>query len=64
MMSDQPAGLANDIDALRTVLGRLIREERDLNRLVTGAARLTTAIVQAERLRHQIEEDDQEEDFP
>ncbi|MCC6944640.1 MAG: hypothetical protein IT335_08680 [Thermomicrobiales bacterium] len=61
-MSVHSAGLADDIDALRSVLSRLLREERDLNRLVTGAARLTTSIVQAERLRHQVTSEHQEEE--
>jgi len=43
-----------EIGALREVLARLLREEGDLSRLVAGAARLTTAIVQAERLQHQL----------
>ncbi|MGD9711528.1 MAG: hypothetical protein AB7V46_05605 [Thermomicrobiales bacterium] len=47
-------GLSREIVALRSVLERLLNEERDLSRLVAGTARLTTAIVQAERLQHQL----------
>ncbi|MEZ4500236.1 MAG: hypothetical protein R2839_09195 [Thermomicrobiales bacterium] len=63
-MTDNTSGLVSDIEALRAVLERLIREERDLNRLVTGAARLATAIVQAERLRHQVAGGESEDDYP
>ncbi len=63
-MSETPAGLEKDIEALRAVLRKLLEEEGDLSRLVTGAARLSAAIVQAERLRHQVGEDADDGEYP
>lgn len=60
-MSGRDLGLEQEIAALREVLARLLRDEGDLSRLVAGAARLTTAIVQAERLQHQLSMADEEE---
>ncbi len=60
-MSSRESGLEQDIAALREVLARLLKDEGDLSRLVAGAARLTTAIVQAERLQHQLSTAEEEE---
>jgi hypothetical protein len=44
----------DEIDALRVVMARLLLEEEDLTKLVSGVSRLTTAIVQAARLQRMI----------
>lgn len=62
-MAKESTGLPEDIDALRIVLRRLMEEERDLNRLVTGVARLMMAIVHGERLRHQMQKEESESEY-
>jgi len=48
-------GVGDEIGALRAVMARLLLEEDDLTKLVTGVSRLTAAIVQAARLQRLIE---------
>lgn len=47
-------GLTSEIGALRVVLARLLLEEDDLDRLVSGVTRLSGAVVQAARAERQI----------
>lgn len=47
-------GLADEIGALRVVLARLLLEEDDLSKLVTGVARLASVTVQAARAQRAI----------
>ncbi|HEY7036016.1 MAG TPA: hypothetical protein VH482_32080 [Thermomicrobiales bacterium] len=47
-------GLADEIGALRVVLARLLLEEADLSKLVTGVARLASVTVQATRAQRAI----------
>ena len=47
-------GLADEIGALRVVLARLLLEEEDLSRLVSGVARLASVTVQATRAQRAI----------
>jgi hypothetical protein len=50
-------GVQAEIRALRVVMARLLVEEEDLAKLVTGLTRLTAAIVQAARLQRLIDGD-------
>jgi hypothetical protein len=47
-------GLADEIGALRVVLARLLLEEDDLSKLVSGVARLASVTVQAARAQRTI----------
>ncbi|MGB3329338.1 MAG: hypothetical protein WBA46_10320 [Thermomicrobiales bacterium] len=47
-------GLIDELGSLRVVLLRLLLEERDLARLVTGITRITTVAAQAMRVQHHV----------
>lgn len=47
-------GLIDELGSLRVVLLRLLLEERDLAKLVTGITRITTVAAQAMRVQHHV----------
>lgn len=55
-LSDPPAPevLAQEIDALRYVLQRMMKEINDVDVLATFVTRITSVAIQAARARHQI----------
>lgn len=47
-------GLIDELGSLRVVLLRLLLEERDLAKLITGITRITTVAAQAMRVQYQV----------
>lgn len=51
-------GLIDELGSLRVVLLRLLLEERDLAKLVTGITRITSVAAQAMRVQHHVSGDE------